>query len=155
MRISAGAALAALIALPALPLAAQEGEDLPIVIKARQGQMYEYAFHLGQFGAMAKGEMPYDADLAQRLADQLATLTSIEYVGYWPEGTSTEEYPASRALPAIWENLPDFEEKQANLNQAVDTFATQAGQGQEALAAAMQGLGGACGACHENYRESE
>ena len=115
VRLALVLAATAAIALPGLA-PAQDG--LPPAVKARQGQMNEYAFHLGQFGAMAKGEMPYDAAMAQALADQLATLTSIGYVGYWPEGTSTEEIPGSRALPAIWENPADFEAKQQGLEEA-------------------------------------
>lgn len=129
--------------------------DVPQEVRARQGLMQNFAFSLSTLGNMARGNMEYDAALAQTAADRLVALSAVSQDGYWPEGTSTEEVEASRALPAIWENKDDFLSGFDDLHQAATSMAEVAGDGQQALGQQMQALGQACGSCHEEYRVSD
>ena len=70
-------------------------------IKARQAQMQLYAFNLGQLGAMAKGDMEYNAEAAGAAASNLAALTKLNQMALWPQGSDSDSVEASRALPAI------------------------------------------------------
>lgn len=143
--------IAGLIALPAYA----QDEDLPIAVQAREGHMKAFALHLGALGGMAKGEIEYDADLAAGHASELATLAGLAQTGYWPEGTSSVDLTGSRALPAIWEDMADFEAKREALHQAAMQLEGAVGDGPEAIGAALGGVGQACGACHRVYRAEE
>ncbi|MDP7151044.1 MAG: cytochrome c [Paracoccaceae bacterium] len=121
-------------------------------VNARISLMKLYAFNLGTLGAMAKGDMAYDADAASAAASNLAKLTSLNASAMWPMGTDNASDPGSRALPAIWQNFPDVGAKAAALSEAAAAMQSAAGQDLDALRAAMGPLGGACAACHKNYR---
>jgi cytochrome c556 len=126
----------------ALPAFA-EGE-VDAAIKARKAQMTLFAFNLGPLGAMAKGTLPYDADMATKAATNLAILAKMDQSGIWLEGTDQMSAENTRALPDIWENM-----------DAADAMQVAAGTDLVSLQAAMNGLGGACGACHKVYRAPE
>ena len=145
--------IACLVAFPAL--AQEDEENLPIAVQAREGHMKAYALHLGALGGMAKGDIAYDAEMASAHAGELAALAGLAQTGYWQEGTSSDELEGSRALPAIWEDMADFDAKKEALHQAAMQLETAAGEGQEQLQAAFGAVGGACGACHKAYRAEE
>ena len=140
----------AAIAVPLTALAA--GHDARPDLKARQSHMTLYSFNLAALGAMAKGEVPYDAALAQLHADALASLAAQPEAGYWTEGTAQGEVEDSRALPAIWTDPAGFEEARLGLEQASASLAGAAGGGLEGLQAAFGPTGAACGTCHKTYR---
>jgi cytochrome c556 len=110
---------------------------------------------LGALGGMAQGTIPYDAAVATASAENLDRLAQIDQGRYWLPGTSSEDLEESQALPAIWENIEDFQAKQAGLREAVANLVTAAGNDQASLGAAMGGIGQACGACHQAYREPQ
>ncbi|MDX5401691.1 MAG: cytochrome c [Rhodobacterales bacterium] len=120
--------------------------------KARQAQMQLYAFNLGLLGGMAKGEVPYDATAAAAAAGNLSALAQMDQSRLWPEGSDEMGVDGSKALPALWENLPDVMSKGSDLVTAAAAMETAAGTDLASLQAAMGALGGACGACHKAYR---
>jgi cytochrome c556 len=156
-RFATFATLAALLALPAGLAFAQEEDETPedIAIEIRHGHMLNYAANLQRLGAMAQGNADYDATVAQTAADNLVYLASIDQSHYWLPGTSSEEHEDSAALPAIWENPDDFLAKQVALRDAVTNLQSAAGTDLAGLQGAMQGVGQACGSCHEQYRVKE
>lgn len=135
------------LTLLATPLAAQDA-----AVKARQGQMQLLAFNLGILGAMAKGNMEYDATAAGAAASNLQALSKLNSMALWPAGTDEMSIENTRALPALWENGADVMAKLGDLQAAADGMATASGQGLEAVQAAMGDLGKACGSCHKAYR---
>lgn len=148
---------AALIAVAALASAAvaQDGPSLEErAVDARDSHMHLYAFNLGTLGGMAQGAIPFDAAQATAAAENLNHLVLLDQSGYWIPGTAQGEAEGSQALPAIWENMEDFQAKQAALREAVANLVTAAGTDQAGLGAAMGGVGQACGACHQAYRAS-
>lgn len=120
--------------------------------KARQAQMQLYAFNLGLLGGMAKGEIPYEASAASAAAGNLLSLAQLDQSHIWPEGSDEMGVDGSKALPAIWENLPDVMAKNNDLVTAATAMDSAAGTDFASLQAAMGALGGACGACHKAYR---
>ncbi|MBD3677687.1 MAG: cytochrome c [Rhodobacteraceae bacterium] len=148
---AAGVALAATIVVAG-------GHANPAVeagVKARKAHMQLYAHNLGRLGAMAKGEAPYDSEAAASAAANLAALSRLSQQGYWPEGSSNESFENTRALPAIWNDLPGVMEKSAALTEATASLADAAGTDLASLQAAIGAVGGACGACHKAYRQSD
>ena len=145
------ATLAMALTLPAGSVLAQDAEA---AIKARQGQFRIMALNLGVLGAIAKGEMEYDAATAQTAADNLVRISSVAQDFNWPEGSDNMSADGTRALPAIWDNLPDVISKWEDFGTAAAAMQTAAGDSPEAIGAALQEVGGACKACHDEYRES-
>lgn len=124
-------------------------------IEARQAHMTLYAHNLGLLGGMARGNIDYDATVASAAAANLAALASMDQSRYWPAGSDSFEIEGTRALPAIWDNIDDVMAKSMALTEASAKMETAAGEGLEALQAAIGAVGGACGGCHEDYREPD
>ncbi len=146
-------ALAFSLVAPTVAMSQDAGEG---AIKARQGYMQLAEFTVGPLFGIAKGEMPYDAEQAKAIAANLQALTKYNGSGAWIPGTSKTDMPGkTRAKTAIWEDGskfgPTFGEYVANVNNLV----AQAGEGQEALAAAVSEVGKSCGACHKAFRAKE
>ena len=83
---------------------AQSGDDAPPSIEARHGLMENFAFSLATPGTMAKGEMPYDAELAQAAAHRLVVLSTVPQTGHWMDGTSPEDLDESCTLDSAGGN---------------------------------------------------
>lgn len=129
-------------------------KQIESAIKARQAQMQLYAFNLGTLGAMAKEEIPYDADAAMAAADNLASLSQLSQAGYWLPGSDSDSVEGSRALPAIWEEGSEAGQKGADFAAAALAMQAAAGTDLAALQASMGALGASCGGCHKPYRLS-
>ena len=128
------------------------GHDGNPAVKARNAAMTLYSFSLGTLGAMAKGEMEYDAAAASAAASNLAAVANLNQMAFWPEGTSNADIDGTRALPAIWENTDDVVAIAMKLAEASNALAATAGDGLEAVQAGLGPVGAECGACHKAYR---
>jgi cytochrome c556 len=134
---------------------AQDDSPEERALEIRQGHMLNYATNVGVLAGMAQGNADYDAQAAQRAADNLFHLASIDQSHYWLPGTAQGEIEDSAALPAIWENMADFEAKHAALLEAVTALQSTAGTDLAAVQAGLGAVGQACGACHQTYRARE
>jgi cytochrome c556 len=143
---------ALLSASVALPGAALAQDAIQNALKARQGQFNIMALNLGVLGGMARGNMDYDAATAQAAADNLVAVSQIAQSFNWPEGSDNMSIDATRALPAIWDNLDDVVAKWEAFGTEAAALAAVAGTGAEALGPALGAVGGTCQACHEAYR---
>lgn len=140
---------AATIALGTMAFAQDEDKDPAVT--ARQAHMQLYSHNLGILGGMAQEKIPYDADLAGIAAANLAAIAALDETTYWPEGTAE----GTKALPAIWENMDDFSAKQDGMTTAAAAMADVASTDLASLQGAIRDLGGACTACHREYRERD
>jgi cytochrome c556 len=122
---------------------------------ARQGQFKLLGFNIGPLALMAQGRLPYDADVAQVAADNIAAIVSLDQSRMWPAGSDNESVPGTRALPVIWDDPEGFAERLADLRSAAGAMQAAAGTDLNALRGAVRDLGGACSACHENYRQPQ
>lgn len=132
------------LALVATVAIAKEGVKDPIV-KARQDLMATQGMNMKVLGGMAGGKVPFDAAAAEA-AKAIIVATSAEIgAKFKPQATD----PVTEAKPEIWTNWADFEAKAMALNAAATALDTSTLEG---VQAGMEGLGGACGACHKVYR---
>jgi cytochrome c556 len=103
-------------------------------------------------GAMAKEEMPYDAERFALHAERIAVLA-----GMLPEAfqADTRDYPLdTEALDAIWADFDEFKKlASAAETKALKAAATARDAGFADARAALGELGQACKDCHEKFRE--
>ncbi|TNF23117.1 MAG: cytochrome c [Rhodobacteraceae bacterium] len=121
-------------------------------IKARQGVMWTISLNLGTLGAMAKGEMEYDADKAAAAGRSIHGVSMVHLATLFPEGSDGGMNDGTTAKDTIFSDRAGFDEKWAALGTAAEKAAAEAGTGKEALGPVMGALGGTCKACHETYR---
>jgi cytochrome c556 len=137
---------------PAAALA-QSAED---VVDARLGYQHLLGLGMGGVAAMARGEAPYDAGLAEVHAANLALLADMQTGPMMAAGTSNADLPGkTRALPAIWENPERYAELEEALREAVAGLVAVAGDGADALGPAVTAVGGSCRACHSDFRAED
>lgn len=141
-----------LAATAAAPVFAQGRADPAVT--ARKAHMQLYAHNIGILGGMARGRAEYDATAAAAAAGNLAALAQLDQSSYWTPGTDSEAMAESRALPALWENIPDAIAKGEAMATASIALAAVAGDGLEAMTAGLGPVGASCGACHELYQKS-
>ena len=145
---SFGFAAALLTAAPAFA----DGH-LEKAIAARQAVMSLYSFNLGQLGAMAKGDVAYDAAAASAAAGNLAALAALDQGAMWPQGSDATAMPdKTRAKAEIWSTYPDVSEKSKALADASAALAMVAGDGLPALQGGIGDVGKSCGGCHKPFR---
>lgn len=149
------AALGATVVAGAGVAVAQDGKAAENAVKVRKAQMQIYAYNLGVLGAMAKGDLPYNAETAQNAANALNAASGMRIPGAWLPGTDNVSMTGTRALPAIWENGDDVRAKAMTLWETSTDLADAAGMGLDQMKAAFGPVGGACGACHKAYRAPE
>ncbi len=130
-------------------------QDLPFPVQARQGQFKMMGLNIGVIVSMARGDAEYDADRAQAAANNLLALSSIDQSFHWPEGTDNVSLVGTRALPEIWDNLPDVIEKWGAFGAAAEGLAAAAGEGLDPMRAALGPVGASCNACHDSYQAEE
>jgi len=139
----------------AAPLTSHANDANEAAVNARQSLMTLIAYNLGPMALMAQGRMDYDADIAQRSADNLYNVTRHAQDRLWPEGTAYGEMDDTAARPAIWEDLEEFSHRYSVLQDAAEGVRGAAGDGLSALQGALGDLGGACRACHDQFRVAD
>lgn len=126
------------------------------LIEARQGEMVLRSFFLGPLVGMAKGDIPYDAEQAAKLAANLKSLGSLDVSRAWAPDTDLDKYPGkTTALATIWTTFPEIGEYGDKYDKAVDTLAGSAGNGLKQLRATIGDVGDSCKGCHDEYREKD
>ncbi len=124
-------------------------------IKARQSVMTIYAFNLGLLGAMAKGEMPYDAELATNASQNLVATANMKNRAMWPAGSSVEAAglaDVTEAKATMWSNFEEAGKHHEAMATAMNKMAAVAGNSLEAVRGNIGGIGKTCKGCHEDFR---
>jgi len=126
-------------------------------VKARKGLMQVASFNLGPLGAMAKGEVEYDAEAAATFAKNLEVISAMNTGAMWPAGSDNEALGKDKtaALPAAWAADSKVIDKHGDWAKASAELAAVAGDGLEALRGAIGPVGKSCGACHDDYRAAK
>ena len=149
--------LAGVIASSMLYVASAQDELTPEqqaadAAETRQSVFKLFRFNIGPIIAMTQGA-PFDAELAQRNARRIASIAPMipDVLG----AMDTRGYDIeTQALDLVWDNLDDIQVKAQTLIDAANEFADVASGGDMASTlGAVRTLGGACGNCHDTYRE--
>ncbi len=120
-------------------------------IRLRQGGFELLGRNIGALNAMAKGDVPYNKEVATQKAEFVNLLMPEVFAAGFVAG-SDKGLP-TRADPKIWTEGDGFKAAQEKLLAALKKV--QAGAGDQAsLKTAIADVGGACKNCHDNYRLS-
>ncbi|MEO0829014.1 MAG: cytochrome c [Pseudomonadota bacterium] len=122
------------------------------VVKARQELMKAVGKNFGVLGDMAKGKLDYDATAAVAAAKALNEAASTDPATLWIEGSSNADFTETRVKPELLAEIDKVSEIHAAWSTATTAMETAAGEGLDALRAAMGPIGEQCGACHKPYR---
>ncbi|MEZ5934296.1 MAG: cytochrome c [Alphaproteobacteria bacterium] len=146
-----------MLAAGAFATTAIAADPMEQAAKARQSFMQVLAFNLGPLGAMAKGEMDYNAEAATTYAKNIELLASMNTGSMWPEGSDNAALGENktRALPAAWAADSKVMEKYGDWTKASAELAAAAGSGLDALKPAVGAVGKSCGGCHDLYRAEQ
>ncbi|WP_333714114.1 c-type cytochrome [Yoonia sp.] len=146
--LAVSASLLVTIGTPVLGELSREQQG---AISARQAHMTLYGFNLAPLGAMAQGQMPYDAEVAAAAAANLAAVAGLNEDRYWLEGTDSSA-GNNRAKAEIWSDPEGFAAEIENIAVTTAALAAVAGNGLDEMRAAFGPVGQSCGSCHESYR---
>jgi len=117
----------------------------------RHAVMTLAASKMATIGGMAREEMPLDEAVFVQSTKDLAALAGMNLHGF---EMNQEIAAGSRALPEIWSNWNDFQQKNSDFVQATQGLADAAERGGFATAQGLvQGTAGTCGGCHRTYRQ--
>lgn len=119
-------------------------------VSARHAQMQIIGYSIGVLGAVAKGEMEFDAAMVNSAATNLNRMATLDPATLWIAGTEQGAVDGSRAKAEIWSDSAGFAEKFADMDKA--SAALMGAADVDAVRAGMGALGGTCKACHEKYR---
>ena len=105
------------------------------------------------FGAVARGNAPYDDGEASKRAQRISFLAALPAENF-PDGSNVGE-PDSKAKADVWSNRADFDKKlhdfQSHAAALAETVAKEKGA-TEAFKAAVAALGQDCKGCHDTYK---
>jgi len=117
-------------------------------IKYRQSAFTLMTTHMGRLGAIARGDVPFDAAKAQASAQVVAVVSALPWDAF-PPGSNTG---AAKIKGDPWKDAATFSKLQADLKAQTDKL--------PAAVATLDGLKGQVGAtsrvcreCHENFRQ--
>lgn len=118
----------------------------------RQAVMDVTAYKMLTVGGMARGEIDVDEDVFAKAVHDLEAMAGMATEGFMPQGIPE----GSRAMPEIWENWEDFEQRAAEFQEAAQAVADAVDSGGfEEARPLVQPLVETCGGCHRNYRAPE
>jgi len=107
--------------------------------------------NMAPLGAMAKGNIPMDADTIAKNAERIEFLGSMMH-DYFMLDTSGFELNTD-AKSDIWKNHDDFSNKVNDMVSAASELQKMVAQNQEgSYRKGIGALGGTCKACHDKYK---
>jgi cytochrome c556 len=119
-------------------------------IKYRQGIMNAQGWHLGILAAMAKGERPYDKDVAVRSATFVSELLQMPFDGFIP---GSDQGAPTKAKPEIWTEPAKFKQLQeAAQAESLKLVAAAKTGDVNQLRTAVGAMGKACKDFHEDFQ---
>ena len=145
-RFSLVVLLSAALSLPAI---AHIDRSEPLQ-SLRQSYFAIVGMTFGPMGDMVKGDIEWNGEQFAAWASDLAAVSSVTVERGFAPGSDKGK---TRARPEIWDNKADFEEKLGNFRMQAAKLAEVAATGdRQAIAGQFRQTGGACKACHDNYK---
>jgi cytochrome c556 len=141
--------LAALMLVGATPV------DVKRTVEARQAGMKQIGKSFKAISDQARGGTP-DAAIVKTNADELARLAA-QLPRWFPAGSGPGQGVKTKVKPEVWTKPADFKAKAAALADATTALAEAARNGSDAAALAphLRAVGGACKACHTDYKAAD
>ncbi len=149
MKLVASLVLAAVASTLTLSAHAQfaKPED---AIKYRKSALTVMSAHFGRVAAMANGRMPFDAGAAASNAATAEMMSKLPFAGF-VDGTDKGD---TKAKPEIWTERAKFNAAAEKMQGEMTKLAMVAKGGNlDAIKAQVGATGGACKACHDDYRK--
>lgn len=116
----------------------------------RQSIFAIVAMNFGPVADMVKGDIDWDQEAMEGYTEDLKNVVDLDLIRGFAPGS---EKGTTRAKPEIWDNMDDFESKLEDLRDAASALDDAAESGdREAIASAVRDTGGACKACHDEYK---
>ncbi|NSL54525.1 c-type cytochrome [Uliginosibacterium aquaticum] len=141
----------AAIAIASLSISAAFAQAKPEdQIKYRQSAMTVTARSVGVLSAMAKGDLPFNKELAQRHASTIADLSDLPLTA-GAYGPGTDKGAPTKADPKIWSEADKFKAAFDKFSTSARSLPAAAGD-LNSLKTALADLGKTCKGCHDDYR---
>jgi cytochrome c556 len=122
-------------------------------IKGRQAVQRVILLNFQPLGAMAKGSIPFDAEIAAANALRIKLISEMPIPSYYADGTETAAGVKTRALPEIWFDKKEFEEKLNAFRGEAAKLVEAARSGNESAFKTQVGATSkACDNCHDKFR---
>jgi cytochrome c556 len=124
-------------------------EEATGVVKERMDLMKSQKEAMKVLGAMAKGQVPFDAPKATDAANEIEK-TSKQIPELFPEGTGGHP---SEAKPEVWTKWDEFTKDAEGLQTAAKDLVMALGAPD--WQAKFKGVIDACKTCHKTFRQEE
>jgi cytochrome c556 len=119
-------------------------------IEYRQSAMTVTARSVGILGAMAKGDVPFNKDVALRHANLIAGLSDLPLTtGAF--GPGTDKGAPHKTDPKAWSEADKFKAAYDKFTTAAKALPAATGD-QKTLKVALGDLGKTCKSCHDDFR---
>lgn len=142
-------ALAVLAALSASALAFAQAKPEQ-QIEYRKAAMTVTARSMGPLSAMAKGDAPFNKEVAVRHAEVIATLSDLPLLA-GAYGPGTDKGASHKSDPKVWSEPEKFKAAYDKFTVAAKVLPAAAGD-LKTLQVALGELGKTCKGCHDDYR---
>ncbi|MDX1593367.1 MAG: cytochrome c [Gammaproteobacteria bacterium] len=123
-------------------------------IVARRAVMRVISLNFAPLVAMAKEEIPFDAQTFRTNAERMALVSSMPVADYFVDGTDVDVGEAkTEALPEIWLDWENFSDKLETMRREVADLSVIAQSGDaDALKNQVIETADACKDCHDAFR---
>lgn len=120
-------------------------------VEFRQALLQLVRSNVGALGAMAKGNIPFDAERMAKNGQRLEQL-SLMMSDYFVMDTTGFKVETA-ALDKLWQNQDDFNGKIEDMTKAAQALQVAATSGDEGqYKAAIGGIFKTCKGCHDDYK---
>jgi len=120
---------------------------------ARQALFKVVDWNFSPVAEMLRHKAKWDAAVVQKTASRIEALAPMIPDAFTVD-THANGAIKTKARAGIWTSMPDFKAKADGLQKAAAELAAAAKGGDEkALRQAAMGVGKACSACHDNYKD--
>lgn len=126
--------------------------DADKAVEYRQKAFSIMQNNFAYMGDMVKGDVDFDAAIFAERAETFAHLAGVPWTGFAQEGAMPGDN--TDALPAIWDNWDDFQQRAADFQKDADNLAVAARSGDQGkIRSAFMAAAKNCKGCHDQYKD--
>ena len=141
------------VAVSSVSVVAQHAfNDADKAVEYRQKAFSVMQNNFAYMGDMIKGDMPFDLAIFTERAEVFANMTAVPWSGFSHEGAMPGNN--TDALPAIWDNWDDFQERSEQLQADARNLLAAAESGDQGeIRGAFMTAAKNCKGCHDQYKD--